>query len=63
VRITGLDVAKIPDRELAALRASRIGFVFQQIQYSRRSGTVRTALNQQRGYGLLDLEDRLGKIR
>jgi putative ABC transport system ATP-binding protein len=30
VRITGLDVARIRDRELAALRASRIGFVFQQ---------------------------------
>jgi putative ABC transport system ATP-binding protein len=30
VRITGLDVARLPDRELAALRASRIGFVFQQ---------------------------------
>jgi putative ABC transport system ATP-binding protein len=30
VRITGLDVARLRDRELAALRASRIGFVFQQ---------------------------------
>ena len=30
VRVTGLDVARMPDRELAALRASRIGFVFQQ---------------------------------
>ena len=30
VRITGLDVARMTDRELAALRASRIGFVFQQ---------------------------------
>ena len=30
VRITGLDVARLADRELAALRASRIGFVFQQ---------------------------------
>jgi putative ABC transport system ATP-binding protein len=29
VRITGLDVARMSDRELAALRASRIGFVFQ----------------------------------
>jgi putative ABC transport system ATP-binding protein len=29
VRITGLDVAAMTDRELAALRASRIGFVFQ----------------------------------
>ena len=30
VRITGLDAARLRDRELAALRASRIGFVFQQ---------------------------------
>jgi putative ABC transport system ATP-binding protein len=30
VRITGLDVAELSDRELAALRATRIGFVFQQ---------------------------------
>jgi putative ABC transport system ATP-binding protein len=30
VRITGLDVARMSDRELAALRATRIGFVFQQ---------------------------------
>jgi putative ABC transport system ATP-binding protein len=30
VRITGLDSAQLSDRELAALRASRIGFVFQQ---------------------------------
>jgi putative ABC transport system ATP-binding protein len=30
VRVTGLDVAQMGDRQLAALRASRIGFVFQQ---------------------------------
>jgi len=30
VRVTGLDVAQMSDRELSALRASRIGFVFQQ---------------------------------
>jgi putative ABC transport system ATP-binding protein len=30
VRITGLDIARLSDRELAALRATRIGFVFQQ---------------------------------
>ena len=30
VRITGLDVAQMSDRELSALRATRIGFVFQQ---------------------------------
>jgi putative ABC transport system ATP-binding protein len=30
VRVTGLDVARMKDRELAGLRAARIGFVFQQ---------------------------------
>jgi putative ABC transport system ATP-binding protein len=30
VWVTGLDVARLSDRELAALRATRIGFVFQQ---------------------------------
>ncbi len=30
VRITGLDAAQMTDRELSALRAHRIGFVFQQ---------------------------------
>jgi putative ABC transport system ATP-binding protein len=30
VRVTGFDVERLSDRELAALRATRIGFVFQQ---------------------------------
>jgi putative ABC transport system ATP-binding protein len=30
VRVTGLDVATLADRDLAGLRATRIGFVFQQ---------------------------------
>jgi putative ABC transport system ATP-binding protein len=30
VRLTGLDVARLTDREVSALRATRIGFVFQQ---------------------------------
>ena len=30
VRVTGLDTARMRDRQLAALRATRIGFVFQQ---------------------------------
>ena len=31
VRITGLDVAAMGDRELSSLRATRIGFIFQQL--------------------------------
>ena len=34
VRIDGYDVAKLTDRELSALRALRIGFVFQQFHLS-----------------------------
>jgi putative ABC transport system ATP-binding protein len=30
VRVTGIDAARMRDRDLAGLRASRIGFVFQQ---------------------------------
>jgi putative ABC transport system ATP-binding protein len=30
VRITGIDIARMRDRELAGLRAARIGFIFQQ---------------------------------
>src|SRR5262249_61164770 len=30
VRVTGLDVAALSDRDLAGMRATRIGFVFQQ---------------------------------
>jgi putative ABC transport system ATP-binding protein len=30
VRVTGLEAARMSDREVSALRASRIGFVFQQ---------------------------------
>jgi len=30
VRVTGLDVAQMTDRQVSALRAARVGFVFQQ---------------------------------
>jgi putative ABC transport system ATP-binding protein len=36
VRVSGVDVARLGDRELASLRASRIGFVFQQFFLSDR---------------------------
>jgi putative ABC transport system ATP-binding protein len=37
VRITGLDVATMPDADLAYLRATRIGFVFQQFFLAEHS--------------------------
>ncbi|HEY1831156.1 MAG TPA: ABC transporter ATP-binding protein [Acidimicrobiales bacterium] len=40
VRITGLDVERLSDRELAALRATRIGFVFQQFFLSEHQSVL-----------------------
>ena len=37
VRVAGLDVAMLSDRELAALRSTRIGFVFQQFFLAEHS--------------------------
>ena len=37
VSVTGLNVAELTDRELAALRATRIGFVFQQFFMAEHS--------------------------
>jgi putative ABC transport system ATP-binding protein len=37
VRVTGLEVAALSDRELAALRATRIGFIFQQFFLAEHS--------------------------
>lgn len=40
VRITGVDVARLSDRELAFLRATRIGFVFQQFFLAEHSSAL-----------------------
>jgi putative ABC transport system ATP-binding protein len=40
VRITGLDIARFSDRQLAALRANRIGFVFQQFFLSEHASAL-----------------------
>jgi putative ABC transport system ATP-binding protein len=40
VRVTGLDIATLSDRELAALRANRIGFVFQQFFLSEHASAL-----------------------
>ena len=37
VRVTGLDLSTLSDRELAALRATRIGFIFQQFFLAEHS--------------------------
>jgi putative ABC transport system ATP-binding protein len=40
VAITGLDVAELGDRELAAVRATRIGFVFQRFFLAEHSSAL-----------------------
>jgi putative ABC transport system ATP-binding protein len=40
VAITGLDVAELGDRELAAVRATRIGFIFQQFFLAEHSSVL-----------------------
>jgi len=40
VSITGVDVARLGDREVAALRATRIGFVFQQFFLAEHSSVL-----------------------
>jgi putative ABC transport system ATP-binding protein len=40
VRVTGFDIAQLADRELAALRATRIGFVFQQFFLSEHQSVL-----------------------
>ncbi|WP_290869867.1 ABC transporter ATP-binding protein [Hamadaea sp.] len=40
VRIDGLDVARLSDRQLSAVRASRIGFVFQQFHLAAGQSAV-----------------------
>ncbi len=40
VAVTGLDVAKLSDPDLAALRAGRIGFVFQQFHLAEHSSAL-----------------------
>jgi putative ABC transport system ATP-binding protein len=40
VLLTGLDTAALPDRELAVLRATRVGFVFQQFFLSEHQSAL-----------------------
>jgi putative ABC transport system ATP-binding protein len=40
ISITGLDVASLSDRELGAVRATRIGFVFQQFFLAEHSSVL-----------------------
>jgi putative ABC transport system ATP-binding protein len=60
VRVTGLDVAALSDRELSGLRACSIGFVFQQFflaEHQTTLGNVADGLLYA-GYGLVERRQR-----
>ena len=40
VRVTGIDIAGLGDRQIGALRATRIGFVFQQFFLSEHQSAL-----------------------
>jgi putative ABC transport system ATP-binding protein len=58
VSITGLDVADMTDRELAAVRATRIGFVFQQYFLAEHSSLLENVADGLLYAGLPVLERR-----
>ncbi|MGA9078350.1 MAG: ABC transporter ATP-binding protein [Acidimicrobiales bacterium] len=68
VRVTGLDVAGLGDRELSALRATRIGFVFQQIFLAEHASALDNVADGllYAGVGLAERRDRaataLGRV-
>jgi putative ABC transport system ATP-binding protein len=60
VRVTGLDIAGLSDRELSGLRATSIGFVFQQFflaEHQSVLGNVADGLLYA-GYGLAERRER-----
>jgi putative ABC transport system ATP-binding protein len=58
IRITGLDTATLSDRQLATLRATRIGFVFQQFFLAEHQGVLDNVADGLLYAGVTQLERR-----
>jgi putative ABC transport system ATP-binding protein len=60
VRVTGLDVAALSDRQLAGLRAARAGFVFQQFFLAEQQSALANVANGllYAGYGAAERRER-----
>jgi putative ABC transport system ATP-binding protein len=60
VRVTGLDVARLSDRQLAGLRAERVGFVFQQFFLAEQQTALANVADGllYAGYGAAERRDR-----